>query len=356
MKKTILLISLISLPLLGCDNSLISSSSLSNQESSNENNEYEAHEFYDIDDIIIDVNEIIETSNVIRNTNVYDIKVSNENIAVFENNCIVGKNIGETTLTITRGSKRQEVKITVQSSYADPLYKFSNEDLSGKNLVVFGDSVSAVATINNSKATYSYLFASNYKMNLVNNYAIGGTTATYMYQGSNIYKEYASNSEAIDGCRVVNKAYLNNELNNIDYAFIAFGHNDQYFQPPISVLNDRRYCDDDTFSTCRSYKSSYRYMINVLRKANPNVKIILLNCTYSEYDKNLPSPYGSKYSYLDYRLATTQIAAEMNCKLIDPWNYMEPYFDFNKGFTYYKDSVHITEKGHKLLADYIINQ
>ena len=56
------------------------------------------------------------------------------------------------------------------------------------------------------------------------------------------------------------------------------------------------YCIDDTFATCHSYKGSYRYMINVLREANPYMRIILLNCTYSEYDKTLPSPYGKTYN------------------------------------------------------------
>ena len=91
-------------------------------------------------------------------------------------------------------------------------------------------------------------------------------------------------------------------------------------------------------------------MINVLREANPNIRIILLNCTYSEYDKALPSPYGKTYNYQDYRNATKEIAEEMNCRYVDPWDY-----DFNGSRQYYSDSVHITAKGHQLLSQYISN-
>ena len=79
-------------------------------------------------------------------------------------------------------------------------FDFNIHRLEGKNIVSFGDSVTADATIGASGLTYPRLFASKYSMNFKANYAIGGTTATYMYKGSNIYKEYANNKTAIDLC------------------------------------------------------------------------------------------------------------------------------------------------------------
>ena len=318
---------------------------------------YEETEFFDISDIVIEVGDLVEVGNVIKDTSKYEIKVSNKKLAYFEDYYIKALQPGETTLTITQETKRQTVKLNVVESqtYVEP-YKFNKEDLKGKNLAVFGDSVTAVATIGNASATYSALFAKHYEMNLLNNYAIGGTTATYTYFGSNIYKEYGDSKTILDGCQVMYKAYNKKELDNVDYAIIAYGHNDQYFKPPVNALNDRDYCTSDTYFSCKSYKGSYRYMINVLKKANPNVKIILLNCTYSEYDKANNPSYGSNYNYSDYRYATKQIAIEMGCKLIDPWEHMKQYYDYGKGNVYYKDTVHLSIQGHKVLADYIISQ
>ena len=260
---------------------------------------------------------------------------------------------GETYLVLKYKGMQQRVNVYVKDLKSD--YTFTKERLYGKKIVAFGDSVTADATIGKNGQTYSRRFASRYEMDYIKNYAIGGTTATYMYKGSNIYKEYANNKTAIDGCRVVWNAFVNDELSDVDVAFIAYGHNDQYFQPPITVEGDDVYCVDDSFATCHSYKGSYRYMINVLKEANPGMRIILLNCTYSEYDKALPSPYGKTYNYLDYRNATKEIAEEMNCRYIDPWDYMKGYYDYGGSRQYYSDSVHITAKGHQLLSQYISN-
>ena len=319
--------------------------------------QYEEQRFFNISDIVVEVGDVLEIGNIIKQTDEYEIKITNNKLADFEDYYIKALAKGETTLTITKETKRQTVKLSVidNGTYVDP-YKFSKELLEGKNLAVFGDSVTAVATIGNAAATYASRFASHYGMNLLKNYAIGGTTATYTYFGSNIYKEYGESKTILDGCQVMYKAYNNKELDNVDYAIIAYGHNDQYFKPPVNALNDRDYCTSNTYTSCKSYKGSYRYMINMLKKANPEVKVILLNCTYSEYDKANNPAYGSNYNYFDYRYATKQIAIEMGCKLIDPWEHMKQYFDFQKGNKYYKDTVHLTIEGHKILADYIIAQ
>lgn len=232
-------------------------------------------------------------------------------------------------------------------------YEFCKERLATKKIVAFGDSVTANATIGGEK-TYYNLFADEYKMNAVKNYAIGGTTATYMFEGSNIYKEYSDNEIAVDGVRVVKRAYDNNELSDIDYAFIAYGHNDQYFQAPIDDINDSNY-DVNSFASCHSFKGSYRYMINTLKLANPNIRIIILGPTYSEYDKSNPSPYGKLYNYSDYRLATHEIAKEFGLTYIDLWDHMKLYFDVYDSKLYYQDPVHLSKEGQRILANYIIN-
>ena len=342
-KKNLLFIVLF---LIGCNNN--NSVVISEKESD------EPIVFVDFKTIKIEQNEKYYYGNIVKDFKDISIDVLDNNIASVESNYIVGKNKGSTKLRLIYNNETQYVNIYVKDidTYSSS-FSFDDARLYGKNIVAFGDSVTATSTIGTNK-TYVDLFANKFNMNFVRNYAIGGTTATYMYEGSNIYKEYKDNTNAIDGCRVVYNAYTNNELNNIDYAFIAFGHNDQYFQPPISVDGDDKYCIDNTFASAHSFKGSYRYMINVLKKANPNIRIILLNCTYSEYDKNLKSPYGEEYTYFDYRVAIKEIANEFNCRYIDPWDYLKEYFDFKKENYYYKDSDHLSINGHKKLYEYII--
>ena len=368
-KIDLLIIFLLSSSLIGCNNlngegsnsdnsssemseSQVSSESVSTQEESS-TSEIEYTKFLEIEDIYLEVGETYYLKDVFADYKGL-IVVSQDNEITSYNSQTKMLNAykeGETNIVLKYKGQNQLVKVFVGKVGAD--YTFSKERLYSKDIVAFGDSVTADATIGNSGKTYSRRFASRYEMNYVKNYAIGGTTATYMYKNSNIYKEYANNKTAIDGCRVVYNAYKNGELTDIDYAFIAYGHNDQYFQPPITVNGDEAYCVDNTFATCNSYKGSYRYMINVLREANPNIRIIVLNCTYSEYDKANPSPYGNKYSYEDYRVATKEIAEEMGCKYIDPWDYMKGLYDYGSGNINYSDSVHITAIGHQKLSQYI---
>ncbi len=233
------------------------------------------------------------------------------------------------------------------------MYKFSKELLKNKNLLMLGDSQSAQATIGEGNKTYSTLFKEYFQMNKLINASIGGTTLTYTYEGSNIDKEYHDLENVLDCCRVVDKLENEKLLDDIDFVFISYGHNDQFFKPEIEEKHDEPIV---SLSQCNSYKNSFRYVINKLKKHNPNVKIIILNCTYSEYDIEYPSPYGNKYSYADYMQASREIAEEYGLKTVEFWQIMKPYFDFKTEKVYYKDFVHCTPKGHEIIFNYLKEQ
>ena len=308
----------------------------------------------DFNNIDIEIDESYSLYYILGANDGLTFSILDDDIVSVDNHNIKGLKEGETSMVLKLDDKKQKVEVKVHSK--DDLqstFSFSKERLATKKIVAFGDSVTANTTIGGEK-TYYNLFADEYKMNAVKNYAIGGTTATYMFEGSNIYKEYNGNEIAIDGVRVVKQAYDNNELSDIDYAFIAYGHNDQYFQAPIDAKDDDKY-DVNSFASCHSFKGSYRYMINTLRLANPNIRIIILGPTYSEYDKSNPSPYGKMYNYGDYRLATLEIANEFGLTYIDLWDHMKLYFDVYDAKLYYKDPVHLSSEGHKIIANYIIN-
>ena len=306
----------------------------------------------DMKDIEIEVEETYTLKYIVEANNGLTVSSTDEEIAKVENNVVTGIKVGETQLLLEKEGKKQLVDVKVYEKGALSLtFSFDKERLAGKKIVAFGDSVTANATIGGGR-TYFDIFATAFQMKRLKNYAIGGTTATYTYEGSNIYKEYADNKTVLDGVRVVKKAYDSGELANVDYAFIAYGHNDQYFQPPITVDGDDSY-DVNSFDSCHSFKGSYRYMIETLKLANPNIRIILLNCTYSEYDKANPSKYGKTYCYADYRNAIAEIGAEYNLTTIEPWDYLSIFFDANDNKIYYKDAVHLSEKGHHELGQFI---
>lgn len=359
------------LPLCSCDetqtsvnNSITNSneleSNMTSSSTSSSTDETQYDKIVDMGDIFVDVGDKYSLKTLLRNHPNVTIEVENEDIAYYDSSIkrIATYEVGTTALYIKENDLLQKVNITVGEigTYSSN-FAFDYAHLEDQKIVAFGDSVTAQATIGLEK-TYFTLFAEHFNMICGTNYAIGGTTATYMYPGSYIEREYGNNQVAIDGCRVVKKAVDNGEIDDVGYAFIAYGHNDQYFQPPISVIDDDVY-DIDTFTHAYSYKGSYRYMINKLRSANPNIKIILLNCTYSEYDKTNPTKYSNiiygKKTYEDYRNATKEIAEEMHCRYVDPWDYMKQFFDYTTTKTYYKDSVHLTGRGHQKLVDFIIS-
>lgn len=277
------------------------------------------------------------------------IKVlDNKQIISINNNTIKGINIGKATLLIN--NIEYEINVLKENALSDS-FTLSYERLANKNLLVIGDSVSAQATIKDGK-TYSTLLKEACNMNILDNQAICGTTLTYMYENSNIDKEYHDNKDAIDGCRVIKKLEDENKLKDYDYVIIAFGHNDLYFQTPLDEENIKF----EQLNDIHSFKNSYRYIINKLKKNNPNVRIIILNCTYSEYANALSSPYGKNITYQSLRKASEEIAKDYSIKIIDPWDYMKQFFDYETNKFYYQDSVHLSKNGHVKLFEFILNK
>lgn len=301
--------------------------------------------------IQMEVNQRLCIDNFIIENEGTEIFIYDESYVEFKDNNLYGKKVGSTYLLVKVNDEYQKVEIEIKEEGSLSRAWNISDMKEDETIVAFGDSVTAEATIG-SPRQYVYNLASKYKLNYLKNYAIGGTTGTYMYEGSNIWKEYKTLTDVLDGPRRVKEAVDNHELDGVNYAFIAYGHNDQYFQPPITVEGDDVY-NIDNFDNAHSFKGSYRFMINYLRKASPNIKIILLNCTYSEYCLDSGRTYGSTYLYEDYRKAIDEIAIEMDCKTIDPWNYMKTHFDAYNRKVNYKDVVHLSQTGHKKLSDYI---
>ena len=168
--------------------------------------------------------------------------------------------------------------------------------------------------------------------------------------------------ETIDGCHQVYEKLSKGELDNVDYLILNYGYNDLYYQVDITVDGDDVYCVDDTYACCKSFKGSYRYMVNCARKANPNVKIILMNMMFTKYtydDGGYPAGYhfNKGIKIHDYRKAIFELSEELDAKIVDAYNYMKEQYDYDperpQSTTWvYKDTVHYTVYGQKKIADY----
>ena len=93
-------------------------------------------------------------------------------IATLDSNVILGKQVGESTLTLTLDGKKQLVNVKVHEKGAlGATFSFELGRLAYKKIVAFGDSVTANATIGGGN-TYYNNFANKFRMSDVKNYAI----------------------------------------------------------------------------------------------------------------------------------------------------------------------------------------
>ncbi|MCQ2742050.1 MAG: SGNH/GDSL hydrolase family protein [Bacilli bacterium] len=295
-----------------------------------------------------------------------EILIEDESSLSLEGEYIVPKKEGTTYLVYHAQGKYQKVQINVapKGTYKRA-YTFDDADLEGKNVCNFGDSVSCDWTVGDEVSIYARRFAAHYKMNMVANYAIGGTVSIYPSFNANVTSEYKGTEFMYnDGCDMVYNKAKNGTLATMDMMFITYGYNDCYFQPDIDCEQDQIVCTDGTFANCHSYKGYYRYMIDTARKANPNIKIVIMNIIYNEYDidhngyKHNPNySFDKGIKYADYRKAIFEIGYEKDVKVIDEWNYMKGQYDYYEGRPEgvswcYKDNVHPSVFGNKKIANY----
>ena len=289
--------------------------------------------------------------------------IDSDIVKVSSKGVVKGLKTGVAYGILSNGNEKQLVPVKVfEKGELSVDFTIDEYRMKGKKMVCFGDSVTFPASIGGAP-TYHELAAESLGMIAVKNYAIGGTTGTYVYEESYIYREYGGGIYAhLSGPEVIYEAYKAGELADIDYAMIMFGHNDQYFQ--VNMEDDNDEFDIERFDRLNSVEESYRYMIRALRVANPNMRIIIINMTYSQYDvstiaKNGNDYFGKEVEYSDFQQAVKNVAIREQVKHLNPWNHLVEYFDYNWDGSgkkqYYNDSVHLSPLGHKILAKYIVN-
>lgn len=280
--------------------------------------------------------------------------VNNSRYAIVEEMILKGVEIGKTDLyVIYNESTYQPLQIEVVESL-DASFTMDWGRLHGKKVWFFGDSVTYGTGVSYNDQErmnnrYSKLLNDYYEFDGKDsdiNFAIGGTTMTHEYEGSNILLEYG-NSHVFRKTGVSLIAQKQMFLSAIDYVFIAYTHNDQYFQAAIGDDSIPENLDD-----CKSFKQSYSYAINLIKQKNPNARIVLIAPNYSIYAPNPNYDVGLKYSH--YITALEELAVIHNCKFINLWTPTETEIITNKK-TLLADSVHLNAEGHQFITEIIKN-
>ena len=218
-------------------------------------------------------------------------------------------------------------------------------NLYGKSFVVYGDSISDVnvtAYPNNRPAFWCEQLRDKYNMTMYN-HAKSGYTAGYckglMKNGGQI---------TLVGTSVVKQAQSLEDISKSDYAFIYFGNNDFTYGCTLGEIGE---VNDGNYNAIESFRGSYSYIIDKIRSANPDIKIVCLSLSYSTWGLN---PADTTVEYAKTRKdmcgIVKEIAEAKECKYIDIfdlWN--ETTFT-----THCPDGIHPQTSGYELLVERIL--
>ena len=278
----------------------------------------------------------------------------NERYVSIQGSVLTGKEKGNTDVYAIYNEQYYQIfKVEVKSSLSKD-FSMDYGRLHNKTAFFFGDSVTYGSGINESErlnSRYSKLLMDYYGLkglDTTNNFAIPGTTMTYEYEGSHIYEEYHNNTNVFrkNGTSLILNNY--NVFKNVDYVFIAYTHNDQYFQVPIGTNEFM----PESIEECNTFKACYSYAINVIKKANPQTRIIIIAPNYSEYQPS--SVYDINLRYPDYIKALEEIADYHQVKFINLWPETERIHK-NVEKLLADSGAHLNARGHQVVADIIKN-
>lgn len=229
-------------------------------------------------------------------------------------------------------------------------YNYQTDDaLSGKTIVCFGDSIWGLVTDETGIASYVERMTGA----TVENYAISGTTASETI-GTDAENKYSQKSlmqilETIetDG-KDVDEALggiTDEVLKDADYLIIAYGLNDYFHGVSIGETEDK-----DIYT----YAGALSVAVEFFQERYPNLQIVLIGQTYCQFysygiveedsdTRNLGGGVG-----LDYARAAEKVAEKYDLLYINQYEKL-PMNEWN-GKLYLEDATHLNEKGRLLYA------
>ncbi|MCM1568068.1 MAG: SGNH/GDSL hydrolase family protein [Roseburia sp.] len=135
------------------------------------------------------------------------------------------------------------------------------------------------------------------------------------------------------------------DFEQVKLVFLEYGLNDYHNAVPLD--NRNRPLDEYTFV------GALRAVVKALRKAYPNLRIILVTPTYTWYPErgltceNYDTGNGYLYQYVDAQL---QAADELGVECIDLYHDLYSHESYEDWERYTRDGIHPNEEGRTLIA------
>lgn len=235
---------------------------------------------------------------------------------------------------------------------------YSEEELKGKNIVFYGDSITAGHSTtgfsyNNSaqsKNSYPYLLTKAYGCGY-RNHAVSGAKFTHSVA-------METNPPSNSGVQEIFTRKESNEW--ADVAVIAYGTNDFTNLATIGNLN----VSVQTYDQVDTFAKAINFAVMTLKAQNPDIKIIFLT-PLKRSKANLVDPVYNSFSHMhlndDFGGAIKSRAQAFSQKgygkdiiAVDMWDCFT-FAEITADSEYTADGLHPNDKGHKKMADYIMN-
>lgn len=346
--KKLLCISLLCQPLMGCNNE--SGSGLVQKQILSTNVvEIAVNELYNLSQIVVE-----DFQNEAITFNIADNQYVNGNQ---DDGIIKGIKIGSTTIKVKTDKHYQNIKVNVKDeSELKTSFTTDKARLFMKKFTVMGASNSDLKARPMAEGYDTAKGPKFWCLNLEEdcymthyNHAKGGSTSTYqsdLIAGSPSYIDFI-------GVAKINQQAVIDSITNSDYLFFNFGGNEFNLRTEIGQIGD---VNDKNYLTKESILGAFSYMIDKAYSYNPDIRIVILSLSTTH------SKHNFKYNHPTKNHAKTRIelngylktlAEQKNVKFINIYGLWE---ESDEGFkTYCADGIHMTDAGHKLVAQKIYN-
>ena len=233
---------------------------------------------------------------------------------------------------------------------------YAKEQLSGKNIVFYGDSITAGHSTtgfsyNNSaqsQNSYPYLLTKEYGCGY-RNYAVSGAKFTH---------SIAVSSNSASGVQGIYEHEKDNKW--ADIVFIAYCTNDFTNCAEIGNLN----LSANSYDSVNTFAKAINFAVYTLKQHNPDVKIVFLtplNRMKSNMPNHIYNHITDLYLKEDFGESIIERVRQLNEKgydgdviAIDMWDCFTKE-EISPNTTYTVDGLHPNDLGHRKMADYIID-
>ena len=213
-------------------------------------------------------------------------------------------------------------------------FKLIKEEFEGKRVVVYGDSISAKATLSAGENDYVEMLGAS----------LGFTYERFAVSGSLISYVAAVENDRQSGSKIV----LAHEESNqkADYAIIFYGTNDFARNVPLGSATD---CPERV-SDVKTYCGGFNFLVGNLRKNNSDLKILILT-PMKRFDRSM---FNANGDYLkDFAETAEKMGEVLECRVINLFSLFDES-NFQKNSVNTSDGLHPSQEGHKVLAEYLL--